>query len=96
MNEFDKHWHECAARARQENRADEPAPFGFSTRVLAMAQTRRNRSASDVWYRMTLRALACSAALLLVLVVMEVGTARPPRLDVPHIENTVAQTFWML
>jgi hypothetical protein len=96
MNNFDKHWQECAARARQEERADEQVPFGFATRVLAVSKVGSRRPATEALYRLTLRALACTATLVLVLAVLEMGDARKSRLDVPPIENTVAQIFWML
>jgi hypothetical protein len=96
MNEFDKRWLASADRARREAPADERAPLGFATRVFARARESGGASPSEILYRMTLRTLGFAATLLLALVVIEAASARGGRMNVPHIENTVAQVFWLL
>jgi hypothetical protein len=96
MNEFEKRWQECAARARQEARADEQAPPGFATRVLALSAEKQSASPLEILFRMTLRTLGCATTLLLALVVLEAASSHSSRMKVPHIENTVAQVFWLL
>ena len=96
MNEFDKRWLACAARAGEEAPDDAQAPHGFATRVLAMARERTTASSADILYRMTLRTLGCATTLLIALVVLEAASSHSSRMKVPHIENTVAQVFWLL
>lgn len=96
MNEFDKRWLECAGRAREATPADARAPHGFATRVLALAREGRSAPPLEMLFRMTLRTLGCAGALLIALFVLDIASSRNSRLNIPHIENTVAQVFWLL
>jgi hypothetical protein len=67
MNDFDKDWQRLVAAARQAPRdGDEAAPFGFSTRVAALAFERR--PAGSMFGKYSLRAawIACILAVVAV------------------------------
>jgi hypothetical protein len=65
MNPADKSWQKLVAAARKAPVApDEAAPFGFSTRVAALAFSRQDRPASD-FARLSLRAAAFACVLAL-------------------------------
>jgi hypothetical protein len=67
VNDFNKTWAKLAAAARKAPAGDEAAPFGFSTRVAALAFAGETRSPS-VFGRLALRA-AAAACLLAVIAV---------------------------
>lgn len=68
MSTFDKSWQRLTSAARRAApAADEAAPYGFSTRVAALAFERSQPSPSSV-ARLSLRAafIACALAVLAV------------------------------
>lgn len=67
MNPSDKSWEKLVAAARKAPARDESAPFGFSTRVAALAFSGRDPEPS-VFARLSLRAaaLACLLAVAAV------------------------------
>jgi hypothetical protein len=68
MKPDDKNWQKLVAAARRAPQAgDESAPFGFSTRVAAMAFEQRPAPAWD-FARMSLRAAAVAGLLAVVAV----------------------------
>jgi hypothetical protein len=67
MNDFEKTWSKLAKAARQAPAGDESAPFGFSTRVAALALA-AERPAPSSFARLSLRA-AVAACLLAVVAV---------------------------
>jgi hypothetical protein len=67
MNDFEKTWARLAKAARQAPSGDESAPFGFSTRVAALAFA-AERPAPSAFARLSLRA-AVAAGLLAVVAV---------------------------
>lgn len=67
MNDFDKTWAKLTAAARKAPAGDEAAPFGFSTRVAAMAFSGESRAPS-VFGRVALRAAAAACLLAVVAV----------------------------
>ena len=97
MNEFDRKWQRCVARARETPpRPDEP-PFGFATRVVAQARQESPEPAPvTLWERLALRALVGVTALSIVLGAVEYRDSRQPALTRPGVERWVAQAFWML
>lgn len=68
MNDYDKAWKKLAAAARLAPGAeDESAPYGFSTRVVAVAFA-AGRAAPSVFARMSLRAAVVACLLAAVAV----------------------------
>jgi len=67
MNDFDKTWAKLKAAARTAPAGDEAAPFGFSTRVAALAFSGGNRAPS-AFGRMAWRAAAAACLLAVVAV----------------------------
>jgi hypothetical protein len=68
MNSFDNNWQRLVSAARRASPdADEAAPYGFSTRVVALAFERAQPSPSAV-ARLSLRAafIACALAVAAV------------------------------
>jgi hypothetical protein len=98
MNDFDRKWQECAARARQAPARDEPIPLGFTTRVLARAWPSPASVASleQIWQRLTWRSLAVTGVLLAACAVLELPHLRDHKPLEPGIENAVAQLVWRL
>jgi hypothetical protein len=98
MNDFDRKWQECAARARQAPARDEPIPLGFTTRVLARAWPSPASVASleQIWQRLTWRSLAVTGVLLAACAVLEMPHLRDHKPLEPGIENAVAQLVWRL
>ena len=97
MNEFDRRWQECAARAREAGRPEESAPPGFAGQVVARWRAGGTApSASLVWERYSLRALAAVVLLLVACVAVEARLSRHENAFVPHVEDAVAKVFWML
>ena len=87
-------WHRLtsAARAAREAAAvgrDDSAPFGFSTRVVALwRQAREEERRLALWQRLSWRAAAASLTLCAVLAVAQRGTeaaGNPPLLEPPAI-----------
>ena len=96
MNDFDRKWQECAARARQAPGRDERAPFGFAARVQALAGRGGSVSMEQVLMRLTWRCLAGVAAVFLVFAAMELPHLFNRSPLEPGIENTVAQVVWSI
>jgi hypothetical protein len=67
MNDFDKTWAKLTAAARKAPAGGEAAPFGFSTRVAALALSGESRVPS-AFGRMALRAAAAACLLAVVAV----------------------------
>ncbi len=68
MNDFEKTWAQLVAAARQAPGAGpEAAPFGFSTRVAALAFT-EERAPSSLFARFSWRAAAAACLLAVVAV----------------------------
>lgn len=87
-------WHRLttAARAARESAAegrDDSAPFGFSTRVVALwRQAREEERRLALWQRLSWRAAFASLTLCAVLAVAQRGagaTGNPPLLEPPAI-----------
>jgi hypothetical protein len=93
MNDFDKTWAKLTAAARKAPGGDESAPFGFSTRVAAMAFSGAARSPSP-FGRMALRAAAAACLLAVVAVAVNYSaitgafddSSTPPAADDPVSE----------
>lgn len=96
MNDFDSKWQACAARARQAAPRDDAAPFGFTTRVLAVGRKRPAAAAAGIWERFALGSLAGVLALLALCAVLELPHFRDARPLDPGVENTIAQLVWSL
>jgi len=98
MSEFDLRWKELAGKARNvpAAHADDTAPSGFATRVLARRPERAGPATEDLWLRWLRPSLATMAAIAVVLTGLEVRASRAPVLARPCIENTVAQVLWKL
>jgi hypothetical protein len=63
MNRFDHQWRKLTALARQAREArDASAPYGFATRVAALAATAPAASLGTAFERMALRGLFVAAA----------------------------------
>jgi hypothetical protein len=62
MNPADKSWEKLVAAARRAPARDESAPFGFSTRVAALAFSQRDPG-SSIFARLSLRAAAVACIL---------------------------------
>jgi hypothetical protein len=68
VNKYDKAWQRLVAAARQApSAADEAAPFGFSTRVAALALD-SGRQGPSIFGRLALRAAAVACLLAVVAV----------------------------
>jgi len=96
MNEFDRRWHACVAHAREAAPNPIVMPPAFPGRVVSLWMAEAGPSLSVLWLRMGLRALAGATALLALCVFLESQAAPPHSPFVPHVEDTVAQLFWML
>ncbi len=97
MNDFDRRWKTLAARARAATVCETDPPPGFATRVVAQWQASSAPPLSTVWLRLGLRALFGAAAVLVLCAVMELRASRAARgLAAPHVEDSVAEVFWIL
>lgn len=98
MTKFDRNWQVCAARARENARADENPPFGFASRVLSAARhtLERPMSLEEVWQRLTWRFLAVVTSVLVIFAALELPHFSNHTTMKPGIENTVAQLVWTL
>lgn len=96
MNEFDRRWKECVARARAAQPAKETAPAHLVRRWAAQWTDEPALSLSGLWLQMIGRALIGAAALLAVCAWIGFGGIRAESPFTPHVEDTVAQVFWML
>jgi hypothetical protein len=74
MNPSDQQWPRLAAAARQaQDTRDTAAPYGFATRVAALAMA-RDRLAASLLERFSLRALGLAGLLALVCVAANFST----------------------
>ncbi len=82
-----------AADPADAQTTNDDAPFGFATRVVAQWRDRRRNEQLAVWQRWSLRAAACSVALLVIAVasgIREQSTETAslllpiPSLELPH------------
>ena len=97
MNEFDKRWKILAARARAAAVPEIKMPPALAARLVAQWRVPSAPPVSAVWLRLGLRALAGAAALLVLCAVMELRAARGSQgITAPHVEDTVAQAFWII
>jgi len=96
MKDFDTKWQAGAARARQASRRDEEMPFGFATRVMALAGQRATAPQEIAWDRVLTRLLAVAVGVLIACSAMELPHLRDTQPLKPGIENTVAQLVWSL
>jgi hypothetical protein len=96
MDEFDRRWRECAARARNARWPEEDVPPGFAGAVLARRRAGTAPSAALAWERCSLRALAAVILILIVCVAVDARLSRKENALVPHVEDTIAKMFWML
>ncbi len=98
MNDFDQRWQELAAQARRASPppADDPAPAGFATRVVARAKPVASPDWDDLWLRWARQSLAFMTACGALMLVLEFSARRPPTLGRTGVENTVAQVLWKL
>lgn len=99
MNEFENRWQQgVAAVRRAAGEFDDAAPLGFATRVVAQWQAMASAELplSLLWQRLALRVLGAMALIFLTLAAYE---ALFPDKDAPlqpHVENAVADSFWLL
>jgi hypothetical protein len=96
MQQFDQHWQQVAARARQAPGREEAAPFGFARRVVALGWEPRAPGLDALWARLALRALAGAVGVLIICAALEWPHLRDSRPLEPGVENTVAQIVWAL
>lgn len=96
MNEFDRKWQAFAARARLISEGDTSVPPGFAAGVIARWGPAENASLPNLWLQLGLRSLAAAAVMLVICALMEFHAIKPPCVFAPHVEDTVAQVFWML
>ncbi len=96
MNDFDKRWQTCAARARQAPARSESPPPGFAMRVLGRKPSAMEMALEALWERLAMRWLAGVAAVLVVCAALELPNLRAAPLLKPGIENTVTQLAWKL
>ena len=95
MKDFDSRWQKLADRARQATPVEAEMPLGFATRCLARSRAEAGDSSADVWERLGLRTLA--AATLVLAICLTANFAKPESRSLsPHVEEAVAQLFWML
>jgi hypothetical protein len=96
MNNFERKWQDCAARARQVPQPDDSIPHGFATRVVALAWQSSSGSLELVWQRLTWRCLGLTLAVLIICAALEIPSSlERPTLN-PGVENAVAQLVWSL
>lgn len=85
MNKYGKAWQRLAAAARQAPAADdEPAPFGFSTRVAALAFD-AGRGAPSIFGRLALRAAAVAGLLAVLAVGVNYSAIKSAFEDEPQV-----------
>ena len=96
MNEFDRRWQTCAARAHETAGVEMDVPAGFAHRVWANWRSERSSPPAAVWLDLSLRALVVAAVALAVCAAMEFWTAPPEGSFVPHVEDVVTRMLWML
>jgi hypothetical protein len=92
---FDQRWQIGAARARLAPEEPEATPpFGFTTRVLALARKRIEGSLEEIWTKLVLRALAGVAALLLVLAAVDTLSAGDGASVLPDVDPANVTLPW--
>jgi hypothetical protein len=96
MNEFEERWQKCAAQARDAALPEATAPLGFPERVLAQRRAADRPSLDSVWLRLSLRTLAGVTTVLVVCLALAWHPRHTPSFAYPHVEDTVAELFWML
>ncbi len=96
MNRFDGKWQACAERAGRAQEREIIAPFGFATRVVAIAMQRPTASPETVWERLALGSLAGVILLLVLCTAAEFPHLRDSQPLHPGVENAVAQVVWSL
>ncbi len=93
MNEFDRRWQDCAARARQEVAGSIQVPVGFATRAWAHWTAQSKTSSTAAWLTLSFRALVLATAALAVLAVTEFHKASASSAFAPHVEDVVADVW---
>lgn len=97
MNDFDHRWKIAAAAARSApEQRDDTAPFGFATRVAAQAFTKAPATDSLIWQRLGLRVFSAMTLVLLALAAVNAFVGNDGDSLQPPVEDTVAETFWIL
>jgi hypothetical protein len=98
MDEFQRRWQACAARARRAVPPEASAPFGFATRVLSAARTAgaAGLSPEQLWQRLTWISLAGVLAVVVALAIAEIPHWKSRSPFEPGIEDTVGQLVWSL
>jgi hypothetical protein len=96
MNEFDRRWQDCAARARQEAAGAVQVPAGLATRVWARHTAESSDPRAGAWASLSLRALILATIALIVCAVTELCTAPPASAFAPHLEDMVTSVWGRL
>jgi hypothetical protein len=93
MNEFDRRWQDCAARARQEELSLTPVPVGLATRAWARWLEQSNSSLAAAWTALSWRALVAATIVLAILALAELRSAPAGRPLAPHLEDVVTNVW---
>lgn len=93
MNEFERRWQECAARARHAAADPVTAPAGFATRTWARWTAQPGRAEAAVWTALSLRALVLATAVLVICAVTELCSASADTVLPPHLEDVVTSVW---
>jgi hypothetical protein len=96
MNDFDRKWQRCVARARQVPAEPCPIPLGFASRAIVGWRAETGQSMASLWLKMGLRVLSGATILLVLSMLLELHAAKSGSVFIPHVEDAVAQVFWML
>jgi len=91
MSSFDHQWQKLTALARQAGESRDPAaPFGFATRVAALAGAQPSASPRAVFERLALRGLIVAAGLGVVAVAFNLsGVTTSAQTDAYAAADTV-------
>jgi len=93
MNEFDRRWQDCAARARQGVVGSVEVPVGFATRAWARWTAQSRTSAVTAWTALSFRVLVVATIVLALLALTELRTASPGSSLAPHLEDAVTNVW---
>jgi hypothetical protein len=90
MNRFDQQWQKLTALARQAGDArDTAAPYGFATRVAALAATAPAYNPRALFERFALRGLVVAAVLSMAAIVLSYSTITAESTDAYAATDTV-------
>ena len=96
MNEFDRRWQDCAARARQEAADPVRVPAGLATRAWAQWRAQPSNSLAAVWAALSFRALILATIALIACALTEFYATSPGSAFAPHIEDVVTSVLGTL